>query len=50
MNKEHEGFSKQDLIDRRDSILSEWNDLRKEINKMLDEAEYLNQLIRQFDS
>jgi len=45
MNKEYEGFSKQDLIDRKLALMSEWDDNWKEAKVLEMEIEYINTLL-----
>ena len=45
MNKEYEDFSKQDLIDRKLALMSEWDDNWKEAKVLEMEIEYINTLL-----
>jgi hypothetical protein len=41
----YEGFSKQDLFDRRNALLSEWNNLREQKQKVAEEMGYISELL-----
>ena len=44
---DYEDFSKQDLFDRRNALLSEWHDLREQKQKVADEIRYISELLEE---
>jgi len=42
---DYEGFSKQDLYDRRNALLAEWNDLRERKKKVSEEMGLISELL-----
>jgi hypothetical protein len=44
-NYQYEGFSKQDLIDRKLALMSEWDDNWKEAKVLEMEIQYINTLL-----